>query len=92
MTWHVDLTERFLSDRIGLQADLSEAITDTIVSWIETGPPRQNPRDVAGITVYQEPVAGALLLGYMIDDARQRFLVLWLTRGPSGESRGGGGA
>lgn len=42
MTWRVDYTSRMQSDLVGLDADVSEAITDRVVAWMTAGPPRDH--------------------------------------------------
>lgn len=82
MTWGVDYTSRVRADLVGLDPDVSDAITDVVVAWMAEGPPRDYERVVAGLTLYEAPVADRFLLGYMVDDEVPRFVLLWLRRKP----------
>ena len=82
MTWGVDFTTTARSDLVGLDSDVTSSIIDTPVEWSEIGPPRDNQREVAGITFYESAVADGYLLAYTIDDSRQRFVLLWLREKP----------
>ncbi|MGH9077564.1 MAG: hypothetical protein ACRDY0_08965 [Acidimicrobiales bacterium] len=83
MTWDVDFTQQVLADRVGLEPQVNEAITDVLLVWLKAGPPRGNARDLAGMTVYEERVAIKYLLGYVINDERRRFALLWLRQVPA---------
>ena len=85
MSWEFDLTSTYRSDLIGLDADVDDAITNVITEWLRHGPPRRNPRNMAGTTFYEEVIDDRYLIAYMIDDVRQRFLLLWLRDRPVGQ-------
>lgn len=82
MSWDVDFTSAYRSDLVGLEADVDKAITNAILEWLSQGPPRRNPRNMAGTVFYEEVVGDRYLAAYMIDDVRQRFLMLWLRDRP----------
>ncbi len=78
MPWHVDFTSGVRVDLVGLESEASEALTNTLVTWLEEGPPRQNKRTMLDIDFYEAVVADRYLLAYVLDDERQRFVLLWL--------------
>jgi hypothetical protein len=82
VTWGVDFTTTARSDLVGLDADVTTAIIDTLADWSEIGPPRSNQREIAGITFYESAVAENCLVAYTIDDSRRRFALLWLRERP----------
>jgi hypothetical protein len=86
VTWGVDLTTTARSDLVGLDSDITTMIIDTLVEWSETGPPRSNHREIAGITFYESVVAEDYLVAYTIDDSRLRFALLWLREKPGSDS------
>jgi mRNA-degrading endonuclease RelE of RelBE toxin-antitoxin system len=83
VAWHVDFTSGVRADLVGLEPDATEAVTDTLVTWLGNGPPRENRRVIRGIDFYETVVAERYLLAYVVDDDRQRFVVLWLRHRPS---------
>jgi hypothetical protein len=86
VTWGVDFTTTARSDLVGLDADVTTVIIDTLVAWSETGPPRSNQREIAGITFYESAVAEHFLVAYTVDDSRLRFALLWLREKPGSDS------
>lgn len=88
MTWGVDYTSRMRADLVGLDSDVSNAITDLVVAWMAEGPPKELERVLAGLTFYEAPVAGRFLVGYMVDDKAPRFVLLWLRRKPDPAATG----
>lgn len=78
----VDYTSRIRADLVGLDPDVSNAITDMVVAWMAEGPPREDERVLAGLTFYEAPVADRFLVGYMVNDKAPRFILLWLRRKP----------
>ena len=77
-----DYTSRIRADLVGLDPDVSNAITDMVVAWMAEGPPREHGRVVAELTFYEAPVADRFLIGYMVDDKASCFVLLWLRRKP----------
>lgn len=82
VTWDIDFTDSFRADLVGLDEDVEQAVVDTLIGWLEAGPPRENARTLADIDFFEEPVAEAFLLAYSVDSLRRRFVVLWLRRRP----------
>jgi hypothetical protein len=82
VSWDVDVTSAYRSDLVGLESDANEAIADAILGWLNQGPPRRNPRRMAGTVFYEEVIADRYLAAYTIDDVRQRFLMMWLRNRP----------
>jgi hypothetical protein len=82
VTWGVDFTTTARSDLVGLDADVTTTIIDTLVQWSEVGPPRSNGREIAGIVFYESAIAEDYLAAYTIDDSRQRLALLWLRERP----------
>jgi hypothetical protein len=82
VTWGVDFTTTARSDLVGLDSDVTSSIVDTIVEWSEIGPPRNNQREIAGITFYESAIADRYLVAFTIDDSRRRFALLWFRERP----------
>jgi len=82
VTWGIDYTSQIRADLVGLDADVSDAITELLVVWMASGPPRENARVLAGIGFYEAVVADRYLLGYSVKEAPARLALLWLRRKP----------
>ncbi len=82
MTWTADYTRRIDEELIGIDPEIREAVTDLVKLWTETGPSRTNRHDVAEMELFETPVGARHLMGYIIDDERQRFALLWLREKP----------
>ena len=82
MTWGVDFTTAARSDLVGLDSDVTSSIVDSLVEWSEIGPPRNNQREIAGITFYESAIADRYLVAFTIDDHRRRFALLWFRERP----------
>jgi len=82
VTWGVDFTTNARADLVGLEPEISEAVTEALVSWTQGGPPRENRRQLGGIVFYEATVAGRYLVGYTVREEPQSFVVLWLRRKP----------
>jgi hypothetical protein len=82
VSWAVDVTSAYRSDIVGLESEADEAIAIAILDWLNQGPPRRNSRNIAGMTFYEEVIADRYLVAYMVDDVRQRFLMMWLRDRP----------
>jgi hypothetical protein len=82
VTWGVDFTTTARSDLVGLDSDVTSAIIDTLVDWSDIGPPRNNQREIAGITFYESAIADRYLVAFTIDDSRGRFALLWFRERP----------
>lgn len=85
MSWSFDFTSDYRSDLVGLDSEVDEAIATALLDWSGQGPPRRNPRNMAGMTFYEEVIAVRYLVAYVIDDVRQRCLMLWLRNRPIGQ-------
>jgi hypothetical protein len=70
------------ADLVGIDRDADEAINDLIMQWTTDGPSRDNGRTMVGIEFYEAIIAGRYLLAYVIDDERQRFVLMWLRGKP----------
>jgi hypothetical protein len=73
VSWDIDVTSTYRSDLVGLAADVDEAVANTLLEWLTRGPPRRNPRNLAGMVFYEEDIGDKHQAAYMIDDVRQRF-------------------
>lgn len=82
MTWGIDFTSQIRADLVGLEADFVDLLTDTLVEWVQNGPPRENTRELAGMIFYEATIAERYLLGYMIKDDPPAVALLWLRRKP----------
>jgi hypothetical protein len=85
VNWAVDVTSAYRSDLVGLESEADQAISSAILEWLNQGPPRRNSRSMAGITFYEEVIADRYLVAYMVDDVRQRFLMMWLRDRPGSQ-------
>lgn len=83
MTWGIDFTSQIRADLVGLEAEVVDLLTDTLVEWVQDGPPRENTRELAGMTFYEVTIAERYLLGYMIKDDPVAVALLWLRRKPA---------
>ena len=84
MAWHVDFTSGVRADLVGLESDITEALTDLLITWLAEGPPQTSVRTIGGMDFYEATVADRYLLGYSVDDGRSRFVLLWLRHRPGG--------
>jgi hypothetical protein len=82
VTWGVDFTSRARADLVGLQPEVADTITDTLVDWVQNGPPRENERELAGMVFYEASIVDRYLVGYMVKDDPPAFVILWLRRQP----------
>jgi hypothetical protein len=82
VTWDVDFTTQAREDLVGLDLELMEAITDTLIAWLAEGPPRQNERVLADIRFYEASVADRVILGYSVKEDPPAFALLWVRTKP----------
>jgi hypothetical protein len=82
VTWDVDFTTQAREDLVGLDSELMEAITDTLIAWLAEGPPRQNERVLADIRFYEASVADRVILGYSVKEDPPAFALLWVRTKP----------
>ena len=82
MTWYADFTPQVRADLVGLDESVGDALFDLLVEWSNEGPPLRGERTVGGFTFYEEVVAERFLLAYVVDQDRNRFLLLWLRNRP----------
>lgn len=82
MTWDVDFTTQAREDLVGLDLELMEAITDTLIAWLAEGPPRQNERVLADIRFYEASVGDGVILGYSVKEDPPAFALLWVRTKP----------
>lgn len=82
MTWGIDFTSRVRTDLVGLEEQTSEALTDTLMAWVENGPPRENRRQLGGVEFFETTIAQRYLLGYVVREDPPGVLLLWLRRRP----------
>jgi len=50
--------------------------------WAEQGPPRQTLRDVLGVAMFDDTVATAFRVTYVVDDEHRRVFVVRIRRAP----------
>lgn len=80
MTWGIDFTPQVRADLVGLDPEVADTLTDTLVRWADSGPPRENLRVLAGFRFYEAVIADRYLLGYTVRDDPPAFALLWLRR------------
>ncbi|MDQ6613728.1 MAG: hypothetical protein M3083_02965 [Actinomycetota bacterium] len=60
-----------------LSPDDRSAIDDVLIAWLDTGPPRDRPRSLAGVTLFEHHLPHiALAITYFVDDHQQLVGVL----------------
>jgi hypothetical protein len=84
VSWHADFANEFRIDLIGIERVAHDEAMDLVVQWQSSGPPRENERNLGGISLFEEVVAGRYLMAYIIDESRGRFMILWLREKPGG--------
>jgi len=82
VTWGIDFTTRVRADLVGLEQQTLEQLTDTLMAWVENGPPCENPRRLGGIEFFETVIAQRHLLGYIVREEPSGVLLLWLRRRP----------
>lgn len=82
MTWGIDFTRRVHADLVGLEDPTNEVLTDTLMVWVENGPPRENRRQLGGTEFFEATIADRYLLGYIVRQDPPSVLLLWLRRRP----------
>ena len=82
MNWGIDFTTQAQEDLVGLDGELADSITETLVAWLADGPPRQNERTVAGIRFYESVIADRVLVGYTVKADPPTFALLWVRTRP----------
>jgi hypothetical protein len=82
VTWGIDFISRVRTDLVGLEEQTSEALTDTLMAWVENRPPRENRRQLGGVEFFETTIAQRYLLGYVVREDPPGVLLLWLRRRP----------
>ena len=82
VTWDIDFTTQAREDLVGLEAEITEVITDTLIGWLDNGPSLEGERTLAGIRFCEASIAERVLLGYTVDRERRRFALLWVRSKP----------
>jgi hypothetical protein len=82
VTWGIDFTSRVRADLVGLEEPVSQVLTDTLKAWVESGPLRENRRELGGIEFFEVSIAERYLLGYIVREEPPSVLLLWLRSRP----------
>jgi mRNA-degrading endonuclease RelE of RelBE toxin-antitoxin system len=76
VTWQIFVRAAAESDLESLSGDDQQNLTSEIFAWVDHGPPRQTPRDVLGVTMFDDTVAGAFRVTYVVDSEHERVFVV----------------
>jgi mRNA-degrading endonuclease RelE of RelBE toxin-antitoxin system len=83
VTWQVFVRAAAESDLDRLTKDEQNVVTSAMFDWVENGPPRQTPRDVLGVEMFDDRVSGGFRITYVVEDLNERILVVRIRRGTS---------
>ena len=67
MSWRVFATDYLQSDLDALSGDERAALHDGLFSWVETGPPMINRRNIAGAEVFEDQLSSGFLITYFVE-------------------------
>ncbi len=73
MIWRVFVVAAAEADFENLDEADRLALSEELFAWVEGGPPRQTPRDVLGVTMYDDALSGGFRVTYVLDEAQQRI-------------------
>lgn len=75
MTWQVFVRAAAESDFESLSGSEQQNLASEMFAWVEQGPPRQTPRDVLGVEMFDDQVRG-FRVTYVVDDEHERIVVV----------------
>jgi mRNA-degrading endonuclease RelE of RelBE toxin-antitoxin system len=76
VTWQIFVRAAAESDLESLTDGDQQTLATEMFSWVEQGPPRQTPRDVLGVPMFDDIVAGGVRVTYVVDDEHERIFVI----------------
>jgi mRNA-degrading endonuclease RelE of RelBE toxin-antitoxin system len=83
VTWQVFVRAAAESDLDRLSPDEQNVVTSGMFEWVENGPPRQTPRDVIGVEMFDDRVPGGFRITYVVDEENERILIVRIRKGTS---------
>lgn len=76
MTWQIFVRAAAESDLESLSAADQQTVASEMFAWVEQGPPRQTPRAVLGVPMFDDTVASGFRVTYVVDDEQSRVFVI----------------
>ena len=76
MTWQVFVRAAAESDLENLSDGEQQTLVSEMFAWVHQGPPRQTPRNVLGVEMFDDQVGADLQVTYVIDANHERILVV----------------
>jgi hypothetical protein len=67
VSWRVFATDYLQSDLDALSEDDRVSLHDELFSWVETGPPMVNRRNVAGAELFEDHLPSGFLITYFVE-------------------------
>lgn len=85
MTWQIFVRAAAESDLESLSDGDQQSLASEMFAWVEQGPPRQTARDVLGVTMFDDTVADAFRVTYVVDDEHERVFVVRIRKARRGD-------
>lgn len=82
MTWQIFVRAAAESDLESLVESDQRTLASEMFAWVDQGPPRQTLRDVLGVAMFDDTVAGGFRVIYVVDDEHRRVFVVRIRRSP----------
>lgn len=83
MSWRVFVRAAAEVDLGALDAADQLALSEELFRWVNDGPPRQTPREVFAVAMFDDNVAGAFRVTYVVDEGEQNILIIRIRKVPS---------
>jgi mRNA-degrading endonuclease RelE of RelBE toxin-antitoxin system len=83
VTWRVFVRGAAEADFERLDPSDQQVVSAELFTWVDQGPPRQTRRDVLGVEMFDDVVAGSYRIVYFVDEGQQSILVVTIRRRPS---------
>lgn len=80
MSWCVLATDTSQPDFDRLSDAERAALAEELFTWVEAGPPRANPRLVAGAEIFEDEVPSGFVVTYFVDDTLLYVAILRVRR------------
>ena len=65
-----------------LEKPEQDALVAELFQWVEAGPPRRTPREVVGVTMFDDKLPSGVRVTYVVDEARLRILIIRIRQPP----------
>jgi mRNA-degrading endonuclease RelE of RelBE toxin-antitoxin system len=83
VTWRVFVRAAAEVDLEALDAADQLVLSEELFRWVSVGPPRKTPRQVFGVGMFDDDMAGAFRVTYVVDDGEQNILIIRIRKTPS---------